>query len=388
MSLKKTILRHWGRHVEKSFQVKIDKAHPYDWLYGEPEANKWYKLPVKNAVSADGSAFYTYIKKGASKNLAVYLMGGGVSYNQHTAKYPATMSAFMAGEIGLYCQNLGPLFETAVFLSFNNRGILSVDVPENKFNDWNVIFIAYATGDFHTGQNDLSYLDEKGNNKILRHQGYRNLFESMKIATPYFPNTEKLLILGNSAGAFAVPAVARDIMGFYPACSDVTVYSDSALLLSSEWKTAVRNVWKSPERIASVITSDNIVADWYRALVKEKGDGIRYLYSCSVKDEALAVYQNYMSNGKFSAGPAEYNTFKTYLKKHITELKEINPRVGIHINEFPNPQKSGNGTEHCISMCPRFFEPVKGGVSAMDWLWDAVNGKVYDSGLELLQEDQ
>ncbi|MDR2786147.1 MAG: hypothetical protein LBB83_09570, partial [Treponema sp.] len=238
--------------------------------------------------------------------------------------------------------------------------------------------------DFHTGQNDLPYTDEKGNAKVMRHRGYQNLLESMKTAVPYFPDTEKLLILGCSGGAFAVPSVAPDIMGFYPSCGDVTVYSDSALLLCDEWKNAAQNVWNSPKQITQAVTSNNITADWYRALIKEKGDSIRYLYSSSVKDEALSLYQNYISNGIFKSGQEAHDTFKRYLKNHVAELKDVNPKFGFHINEFPNPRKPKNGTEHCVSMCPRFFTPVSGGPAAMDWLWDAVNGKIYDVGVDLL----
>ena len=62
-----------------------------------------------------------------------------------------------------------------------------------------------------------------------------------------FKNPKKLLIAGNSAGAFAVPALTDEILRtWYPDVSDVTLLSDSALLLYNKWEYTAREVWKAP----------------------------------------------------------------------------------------------------------------------------------------------
>jgi hypothetical protein len=372
--------------VDRYIAAKV-KAKGPPFLRGEPEAGRWYKIPVEKGVAADGSPFFTYIRRGGSDNTLVVLMGGGISLNEQMAAYPASVKAFLLGSPklpGFYTENLGPLYEFGVLLVSPKPGIFFAEEPANPFRDWNIIILNYASGDFHTGQNDVNYRDRRGKERVIHHRGYQNCLESMKAALPHVPAAEKLLIAGASAGAFAVPALASDIMDLYPGCDDVTVYADSGLINYPGAADTVRRIWKSPPRLAGAIQSGDMTADWFRMLMDEKGDRIRYLYSCGTQDCVLAAYQNYIDTGVFKAGPESLTAFHRALKEHIARLKGINPRFGVLIHDFPSPNFRQKGVEHCIVGGPRVYAKTPAGVSAMEWLWDGVNGKVYDVGMDLL----
>lgn len=374
---------------EKIFKLGVDfklrMAKPSEILkQGEPQPGKWYKLLLSDASCADGSRCNMYIKKGTVNKLAIVFNGGGVVLNEETALHPYTYDTLANNKTMLYFPNMEPLFEFGLFLLNKQPGILDTS-EQNPFSKWNMAIINYATADFHVGNNDFPYTDLKGERKVLHCHGYRNFKESMSKIKEYFPFAETLLITGMSAGAFAVPALSSEIIDNYPDCKDITVYSDSALYMKDDWNEVATRVWNSPDRIKQAVKTKNIAADWYRLLMEEKGNNIRYLYSCSVHDFGFTTYMNYMNKGEFAAAEEVCEQFKKDLKAHITELKQINPEFGCYINQFKYPG-SKIATEHCVLFSTSFTQRSVDGVAPANWLWDAVNRNVYDVGLNLLTD--
>ena len=63
------------------------------------------------------------------------------------------------------------------------------------------------------GNHDFPYEAEDGSQQILHFHGHGNFRAGMEAGKRYFPQAEKLLIAGDSAGAFAVPALTGEIPG-------------------------------------------------------------------------------------------------------------------------------------------------------------------------------
>ena len=72
-------------------------------------------------------------------------------------------------------------------------------------------------------------------------------------------------------------------------------------------------------------------------------------------------------------------------KKMIKELKEITPYFGIFLNEWKIPLMTSGGTVHTSVREPHFTLFTQNGISMASWLKDAVEGKVYDVGLDLIR---
>lgn len=71
-------------------------------LQGKPEVGKWYRVAPEGAVSADGSPWRAFFKKGSSNRFMVYFFGGGVSVDEYTA----ARGRSIVSEGGFYSDNV------------------------------------------------------------------------------------------------------------------------------------------------------------------------------------------------------------------------------------------------------------------------------------------
>lgn len=351
-------------------------------LGGEPEPLKWYKLPLKKGMSGDGSEYHMYLKKGTNENLCIFFSGGGVAWNEYTAARPVTGGRVVAGLPNFYWNNLRPFTQIMNI----NIGITDNDINRNPFADWSFAVITYATGDFHVGNNDFEYEDESGNKQLLHFHGYKNFRESMKQAIKYFKEPKNLLIAGDSAGAFAVPALAGEIIEkYYNKCENITLLSDSALLLFDRWNHTARNLWRASRERWDAIRGSNITVEWYRALLSKHPNRFKCLYASSSHDYLLSSYLNDILNKSYSTNPEVQELFFRQLKQMVRELKLINPDFNFYINNLKTPIVTQGGTIHTIVREPQYYIKPKEGKSFPEWLFDEVNGESCDVGMELLR---
>ncbi len=349
---------------------------------GEPQNNIWYRIMIPEGKTADGSEYHIYIKKASSNNLCIFLSGGGVAWNEYMADRPISGGAVISGLPNYYWNNLRPLTR---IMNINN-GITEIGNPFNPFDDWNFIIITYATGDFHVGGNDFKYISESGEEKIIHFNGLKNFEAGMNRGKEFFDNPEKLLIAGDSAGAFAVPALTPRILeNYYPDCLDITLLSDSAQLLYSDWKKTAKDIWGAPNDIYSALSSENITLDWYKRLYAEYGGRLTYLYASSTRDYLLSAYYNDVINHKYKSEPLIQDEFHKKMREMLGQLKDITSRFGLFIYRWPALQMP-SGTVHTCVRHKRFYLKNLSGISMADWLMNAVNGTVYDVGMDFIEK--
>ena len=372
-----------GDFVESSIGKALENRRPTPDLPKDPQQMIWYRVPLDRGLSGDGSEYYIYVKLGDPSKLCIFFSGGGVAWNEYTAARPVTGGKVAAGEPNFYWNNLRPFTQIMNI----NVGITDIATDRNPFRDWSFVVITYATGDFHIGCNDYPYTAEDGSDEVLHFHGYVNFKESMKVSKALFPNPDTLLIAGNSAGAFAVPALAGEIAeDYYSKSRNITLFSDSGLLLYKNWRKTVKNIWQAKESFYSPLHTDNITLDWYRDLYERMGDRFRYLYSSSVRDYLLSAYYNDIVRKKYVSDVDVQEEYFQQNKKMISQLKEITPYFGIFLNEWKIPILTSGGTVHTSVREPHFTLFTQNGISMARWLKDAVEGKVYDVGLDLLKQ--
>ncbi|MCR4587494.1 MAG: pectinacetylesterase family protein [Lachnospiraceae bacterium] len=376
-----------GDMVEQSISNRIEGTQlEAPILIGKPEAHKWYRIPLSEGLSGDGSEYHIYLKKGTTDHLCIFFSGGGVAWNEYTAARPVTGGRVAAGEPNFYWNNLRPFTQIMNI----NIGITEAGKERNPFNDWNFVVITYATGDFHVGNNEFPYKDQDGTRKILHFHGHKNFEESMKVARAHFPQADKILIAGDSAGAFAVPALSGEIADlWYPECRDFTLFSDSGQFLYKKWRATAKNIWKAPEPIWKSIHSENITVDWYRKLVKERAKQpdrkFRYLYASSVYDYLLSAYYNDVTRKSYSTDKEVREVFHRQLKEMVGQLQALDVGFGFFFNVWRNPLTKG-GTVHTAVRELNYYSRTRGGRTMATWLWDAVNDRIYDVGMGLLKK--
>ena len=346
--------------LSKTFLMK----HPE--LDGEPEVGKWYRITPESAKSSNGTEWHGMLRKGSENKLVVYFFGGGVSITEETSR----------GGKEFYAEDMTGQDFVATW------GIGSGD-EANPFKDWSFLVIPYASGDFHSGTGEYRYT-ENGKEKVVYHQGYTNYAAFIEEAKQYIGSPDTLLVTGFSAGGFATSLLADDVIDRFPSATNVTVCVDSSLLLYDGWHETAKNLWQSPSEITERLTSNNIVLDSLTALHNKRGDRVKILFDCSVRDDTLMQYQAYIREGKMSKTKENGDLFPKDLKAMVDGLQSNIKGVGIYIWEYAIDKDTKN-TQHTI-LSSQVFEKLNGEKSVADWMIDAINGNVQTYGLELLDK--
>lgn len=346
--------------LSKTFLMK----HPE--LDGEPEVGKWYRITPESAKSSNGTEWHGMLRKGSENKLVVYFFGGGVSITEETSR----------GGKEFYAEDMTGQDFVATW------GIGSGD-EANPFKNWSFLVIPYASGDFHSGTGEYRYT-ENGKEKVVYHQGYTNYAAFIEEAKQYIGSPDTLLVTGFSAGGFATSLLADDVIDRFPSATNVTVCVDSSLLLYDGWHETAKNLWQSPSEITERLTSNNIVLDSLTALHNKRGDRVKILFDCSVRDDTLMQYQAYIREGKMSKTKENGDLFQKDLKAMVDGLQSNIKGVGIYIWEYAIDKDTKN-TQHTI-LSSQVFEKLNGEKSVADWMIDAINGNVQTYGLELLDK--
>ena len=360
-------------HLESRYEAPVPE--------GLLQEQVWYRIPLPDGLSGDGSEYHIYVKKAPSDRLCVFLSGGGMAWNAFTEARPVTGGKVAAGLPNYYWNNLRPFTQIMNI----HTGITEIGNPKNPFDDWNFIVITYATGDLHIGDNDFPYTGEDGTEQVLHFPGHRNFRAAMQKARSLFPAPERLLIAGDSAGGFAVPALADEILkDYYPDCREVTLLSDSSQLYYRRWKTTARDVWKADPEKWECIRSNNLTVDWYRHLYGKYGDRLRYLYAGSVRDYLLSAYYNDVTHKVYSTDAEVQEQFFRQMRTMVRDLKKVTPAFGLFIYDFRNLRFLLGGTVHTAVRQKRFYFHGHSGISMAEWLGEAEKGNIADAGLPLL----
>lgn len=369
------LVRGYLRHSVKKGPVAL-------YTGGEPAVGQWYKIYIDGCRCATGYPSPMYFRAGGSGGLIIYFFGGGMVWDDESAKGFITAENLFSSAPQLANGEVDPVNEYLNISGRRDNGLFNSE-PGNPFADWSIAAINYGTGDFHVGQGTVSFLDGKGNEQIRRLRGYDNFRLCMGSIKSLFPEAEKLLITGESAGGFGAAALAGDVISCYPACRNITVCSDGALIFRKDWPHVVRECWKAPEHIAAPVCSPDITADWYRALHERCGGRIKCLFSCGVRDSELIKFHSAMEGGKKEESDEGAEMLQKAMRGHVDALKEIRSDFGIYLHEFPVKSKFGC-SQHCTLLAPTFRAGETEGISPCEWLWKAVNDDISDVGLHLL----
>ena len=380
-----------GNLVEESVSKGIyELGQEAPILVGEPAEKVWYKVPIPEGRCGDGSEYHIYVRKGSGSRLCVFFSGGGIAINEFMAARPVNGGAVAAWLPNYYWNNLR-LFTQVMNI---NVGITK-NGADNPFDDWNFLVITYATGDMHIGNCRFTYhVPEDGGDgsakaeeeRILYFNGYENFLAAMRAGKKLFPEAEKLLIAGESAGAFAVPALAEQIVGeFYPACGDVTLFSDSAQLLYKNWKHTIRDVWNARPELWEGVNGRNLALEWYRGVCPRQGGRFRYLYSGSVRDYLLSAFYNDVTNKVYDTDSQIQDHYYRQMQKMIAELRKLDPDFHFFLHDWHRPLSMyKGGTIHTVVRQPEFTLRTQDDVTMAYWLSECVEGRPFDVGMQLM----
>ena len=297
-----------------------------------PKQGKNYEYWPESALCANGNPYHGCIRLGSANKLMIGFSGGGVSVDEHTAARPQRVGGqgemFYSDDVrfGDIIPRIGTFGQS----------------KKNPFREWNLLFVPYATGDFH-----------------------------------------QILVTGFSAGAFATSLLTDAVAAAFPKCRDITACVDSAMM-HYDWQRVAREVWKAPEEITARLTGNEIVSDSLLALHRNHPE-IRMMYCCSVRDAALTQMEMYLDDGRWIPDKAAGVSFQRKLKEMLELLQNEIPDLSTFLFDTPDKKsKDADLTVHCLCGSNAAFTTVVNGVSCADWMMRGVSGEVLKLGLELL----
>lgn len=208
---------------------------------GEIKDREWHTVALGNpTVCSDGSPFSIFARKGSSDNLIIHFSGGGACWDNPTCASPMTLMNLFDSESKELTAYYVPRILKVIPAILS--GLLDQE-PSNPFKDWNVVYIPYCTGDLHVGNAVNSYSFD-GRKFDVHHNGRNNSLTALQWVFDNFKNPGKILVSGESAGAYAsafwAPVVAQQYEN-----KKIYQLSDGSLITSGRWNEIMDTVWKA-----------------------------------------------------------------------------------------------------------------------------------------------
>lgn len=177
-----------------------------------PNQPKW--VPSEEMKSRDGSSMgYGVVLNPNSKKLLIFLDGGGACFN------------------GISCiANLDSYTEADFTSRISNENALIINRSSgnNQFSDWNFVFIPYATGDVHSGNNPVANVPGGPINQVMT--GYNNIgvvLNDLKLFLDTNGGLDEIVFAGSSAGAFGTFLNTHQLAKVFGTSVQTTVIVDA-----------------------------------------------------------------------------------------------------------------------------------------------------------------
>jgi len=149
---------------------------------------QWTWIPFDDAFCADGQPTGLAVNlTDRSPNAVVFLMGGGACWD-YAGCYESALASYVASG---FTESDMPFLQIATAAV----GLDSREDPENPFRDDSVIAVPYCTGDAFTGNRTTDY---EGHPTM--HVGHANVLAYLERIVPTFPDAERIVVVGASAG--------------------------------------------------------------------------------------------------------------------------------------------------------------------------------------------
>jgi len=193
-----------------------------------PLYDRWRKVELPGTVCGNGSQYkFWFNRSESSRNLLVYLEGGGACWDH------ATCSG-RAGIVG--AANTNGIPDNHIDLRSVMSPLLLRLEEETPTWDWNMVFLPYCTGDVFVGDRTTTYVDPDGVEPDLEfhHAGYANLLAVTEWMAAEFPDVPQLLVSGCSAGGIGSVATYNTIRSRLPSVGRGHVLDDSGPLFPGD----------------------------------------------------------------------------------------------------------------------------------------------------------
>jgi len=246
-----------------------------------------------------------------SKRALVFLEGGGACWEETTCFVLKTASYVSTGyNTTQFDQESSTILKTGLFDRTDTT---------NPYRDYNFIYIPYCTGDVHSGDSSGVY----GSNPTVEHHGLKNVQAYLKRIVPTFPDADRIVLAGQSAGGFGAMFHWWRVQSAFGSIR-VDLVDDSGTMLTDPYLPAAREAsWRKAWNLDAGLPSDCTTCG---AL-----SGMFDYYATKFPDHKMALlsYQRDTTLSQFF-GPISLDKFQEGLVSLIaTKLQHPNMRYYV-----------------------------------------------------------
>ncbi|MBK7060456.1 MAG: hypothetical protein IPH51_08080 [Rubrivivax sp.] len=191
--------------------------------------------------------FNFWTRKGKSRNLVIYLEGGGACWDDLTCTFPYD-SRLPTGV---------PQFYSAAMASSEKPaqlgGLFNLNRSDNPVKDWDMVYVPYCTGDLHSGTTTGTYINaghpayqHLPGQFDIRHQGFSNLMVVLDWVKRNVQAPARVLVAGSSAGGYGASINFPWVRTLFPAAQMRVLADASQGVTTPNWDqgTPGRGSWQ------------------------------------------------------------------------------------------------------------------------------------------------
>jgi len=284
----------------------------------------------------NGNQTGVWTRKDDSKNLGIYLYGGGACFNAVTCATAA--SSHKPSNPG-------------------SNGIFDVR-EDNPLVGFNWMAVPYCTGDVHAGD-DTKYFE-----KATRHfNGVNNLKLMMTYATQVFPSVETLFITGESAGGFGSIASYHTMRSFYPNARGVLMDDSGPVIDDDDLAVCLQEKMRSTWNVNKNLPTDcpcnnaegNLASVWEYMQAKYPDDSFSLISSQS--DLVISTFFAYGNKDCSAVLPIGYSKLQA-------GLDFLAPKLPVY--QIP-------GSVHCHTSSTEFYSRVVNNQALYQWIGQLID---------------
>ncbi|HEX2619951.1 MAG TPA: pectin acetylesterase-family hydrolase, partial [Phototrophicaceae bacterium] len=339
---------------------------------------QWQTLPLSDkTMCSDGSVYEIFARRGESSNVMIYFAGGGACWDGASCSQPITPSNFS----GFYFPTIWELI--IPFLD----GIFKATNPTNPFRDWTEVYIPYCTADLHVGATTNTYPVDGGDPVTIHHNGRQNVTEALDWVYANVGQPEKLMIAGESAGAWGSIFWTPTIAAHYP---DSAIYqlADGAFIPTERWNEFM-TTWKADFQTNFGFDPGNdVVGNAYLHYAENPLPSVTYLHDNTVFDTTIIWFAEQINgvNPASDEGSAYIETWSQGVRESMQKVSESGLNYSYYLTDFGADPETGL-TPHTMLSNERFFATTQDGVLYSDWLKRIVfDGERFSVGTGFMDE--
>lgn len=211
----------------------------------------------------------------------------------------------------------------------------------------------------------INYSQPNGKTQTIHYNGRQNVTEALEWLYSTFDNPTKLVISGESAGAFGSAFWTPTIAQHYSQ-SDVYHIGDGSYLESPQWNSIVDTIWQADAQTnLGFEVKDDLIGSAYLHYSQRSPSNVTYLHINTIYDEVLIRF-----NAKLNQ-VADSNNYHAIwsqgLRESIKQVDTSDLNYYYYLTDYRlNPEKLS--TPHTSIGSPLFYEMEADGVKLFEWV--------------------